>query len=107
MIKKRARAASSSSSTSEYDSDNECIETIKKVAVSNGKQENSVLKIKEKKRDEKAETKKGVSFSEKVETHTIGDRSWNDFKTNPNFKKGVFTKNEADTLLQALCGYAH
>ena len=58
--------------------------------------------------EEKAEAKreKGVKFNEEVETHLIGERKWNDFKTkSATFKKGTFTAEEVKTLMNALCAF--
>ena len=63
-----------------------------------------------KKRDAKAASKtdakqrKGVKFNDVVETHHIGERRWNDYK-NKDLKKGTFTKEEMDLLMNALCTF--
>ena len=69
----------------------------------------SALKAKrESKAQAKAEAKisKGVKFSADVETHIIGERKWNDYKTKGHtFKKGNFTPDEIKKLMDALCQY--
>lgn len=58
-----------------------------------------------KKRDEKS-AKKGVKFSETVETHILGERSWNDFKNGRHYTKGSYTQEEVKALLNSLCSFA-
>jgi len=41
-----------------------------------------------------------------VETHVIGERTWNDYKKKgDSLKKGNFTEEEIKTLMKALCNY--
>ena len=59
-----------------------------------------------KKREKKSE-KKVVQFSEKIEAHYVGERSWNDYKKQSKvFKTGSFTIQEIESLKNALCEYA-
>lgn len=68
-------------------------------------QPKSALKAK---RENKVASKKqkGVKFSSEVETHVIGERTWNDFKRRgATFKKGSFSPEEIKTLMNALCNF--
>lgn len=69
----------------------------------------SSLKVKRNEKvEQKAEAKlsKGVKFSAEVETHVIGERTWNDFKKKgETLKKGTFVEEEIKTLMNALCAY--
>ena len=58
-----------------------------------------------KKRDSKKQVKE-VKFAEKVQTHFLGERSWNGYKKGRTFTRGAFTADEVDKLKQALCSYA-
>ena len=41
-----------------------------------------------------------------METHVIGERTWNDYKKKgDSLKKGNFTEEEIKTLMKALCNY--
>lgn len=49
-----------------------------------------------------------MQFNEKIETHVIGERKWNDSKNKKeNFKKGLFSDDEVKKLMHALCEYAN
>jgi hypothetical protein len=69
------------------------------------------IKSKSEKKNKKTEKKKENKPKRKKEEPKEGDdqtvRKWNDFKNKEDFKKGSFTKEETDKILEAICSYVY
>jgi hypothetical protein len=75
------------------------------------KKKENRAKTEKSKDNEKKENKPKSQIKKKKEKKNEGDdmtvRKWNDFKDKDDFKKGSFTKDENDKILEAICNYVY
>jgi hypothetical protein len=71
---------------------------------SDKKKENKKPKSENKKKKEKREDKKS---NDNTTSDELTVRKWNDFRNKDDLKKGSFTKEENDKVLEAICGYVY